>query len=288
MDRKSLGSWAWIYARIVIGAVIYAAGFQFFLYPNAITTGGLTGIAMIINFFSGLPVGMMTIVLNIPLFAFSWKKFGLGFILASLAGTVLASVFVDLFAQIPLEMTHEPLLAAIYGGILKGFGLGIVYHAGATTGGIDIVAKFLRQKYQHINFSTFLLMIDVVIFLAFALLFRRYDSAMYAVICMYIASKVIDLVLYGTVNSKVCYIITEKSDMMKDGLLNGLHRGVTFLHGEGAWSGREKNIILCVIKRSQIVELKHLVRRVDENAFVIVSDSREVFGKGFSFIGDEG
>ena len=288
MHRKSLGSWAWIYARIVIGSVIYAAGFQFFLYPNAITTGGLTGIAMIINFFSGLPVGMMTIVLNIPLFAFSWKKFGLGFILASLAGTVLASVFVDLFAQIPLEMTHEPLLAAIYGGILKGFGLGIVYHAGATTGGIDIMAKFLRQKYQHINFSTFLLMIDVVIFLAFALLFRRYDSAMYAIICMYIASKVIDLVLYGTVNSKVCYIITEKSDMMKDGLLNDLHRGVTLLHGEGAWSGKEKDIILCVIKRSQIVELKHLVRRVDENAFVIVSDSREVFGKGFSFIGDEG
>ena len=288
MQQKTPGAWIWIYARIVIGAVIYAAGFQFFLYPNAITTGGLTGVAMIINYFSGLPVGVMTIVLNIPLFVFSWRKFGLGFILASLAGTVLASVFVDLFAQIPLEVTHEPLLAAIYGGILKGFGLGIVYHAGATTGSVDIVAKFLRQKYQHVNFSTFILAIDIAIFIAFALLFKRYDSAMYAIICMYIASKIIDLVLYGTVNSKVCYIITDRSDEIKDGLVNKLHRGVTFLHGKGAWSGTEKDIILCVIKRSQIVELKHLVRAVDDNAFVIVSDSREVFGKGFTYIGDEG
>ena len=288
MHRKTPGQWAWIYARIVIGTIIYAIGFQYFLYPNAITTGGATGVAMIINYFSGLPVGVMTIILNIPLFAYSWKKFGLSFILASLAGTVLAGVFVDLFAMIPVEVTHEPLLAAIYGGIIKGFGLGIVYHAGATTGGVDLAAKFLRQKYQHINFSTFLLGIDIAIFLAFALLFKRYDSAMYAIICMYIASKVIDLVLYGTVNSKVCYIITDRSEEIKDGLTTRLHRGVTFLHGKGAWSGQEKDIILCVIKRSQIVELKHLVRAVDERAFVIVSDSREVFGNGFSYIGDEG
>ncbi len=289
MHRKTTKEWVWTYLKILIGAIIYAVGFQFFLYPNAITTGGLTGIAMIINYFNGrLPVGVMTIIMNIPLFIFSWKKFGLGFILSSLAGTVLASVFVDLFAQIPLEVTHEPLLAAIYGGIIKGFGLGIVYHAGATTGGIDIVAKFLRQKYQHINFSTFLLGLDIAIFLAFAVLFKRYDSAMYAIICMYIAAKVIDLVLYGAINSKVCYVITEKSEEIKDGLLNKLHRGVTFLHGEGAWSGKEKNIILCVIKRNQIVELKHLVRSIDDNAFVIVSDSREVFGNGFSYIGDDG
>ncbi len=111
---------------------------------------------------------------------------------------------------------------------------------------------------------------------------------MYAIICMFIASKVIDLVLYGAVNSKVCYIITDKSEEIKDGIVNALHRGVTFLHGEGAWSGQEKHVILCVIKQSQIVELKHLVGAVDDRAFVIVSDSREVFGNGFSYLGDEG
>ena len=277
-----------ILGKIVIGAALYAAGFQFFLYPNAISTGGVTGVAMIINFLTGFPVGVMTIIINIPLFIFSWKKFGLNFIIASLVGTILASVFVDLFAQIPLEITHEPLLGAIYGGIIKGFGLGVVYQTGATTGGVDIVAKFLRRRYQHINFSTFILGLDVVVIVAFAVIFKRYDSAMYAIICMYIASKMIDLVLYGAINSKVCYIITEKSAEIKDGLVNQLHRGVTFLHGKGAWSGEERDVILCVIKQSQIVELKRLVRAVDDHAFVIVSDSREVFGNGFSYIGDEG
>ena len=287
-QNKSLRDWAVMYLKIVIGAAFYAAGFQFFLYPNAITTGGVTGIAMIVNYLTGLPVGVLTIVMNVPLFIYSWKKFGLHFILASLVGTVLSSVFVDIFAMTSIEVTHEPLLGAIYGGIIKGFGLGVVYHTGATTGGVDIPAKFLRRKYQHINFSTFILAMDVVIITAFAVIFKRYDSAMYAIICMFIASKVIDLVLYGAINSKVCYIITDKSDEIKDGLVNRLHRGVTFLHGKGAWSGEEKDVILCVIRQNQIVELKHLVRELDERAFVIVSDSREVFGNGFSYIGDDG
>lgn len=285
--KMKIGGWITAYLKIVIGSVLYAAGFQFFLYPNAITTGGVTGIAMIINFLTGLPVGVMTMLINIPLFVFSWKKFGLKFIIASLAGTVLSSVFVDLFAMIPLEITHEPLLGAIYGGLIKGFGLGIIYHAGATTGGVDIIAKFLRRKYQHINFSTFILALDVAVIVAFAVIFKKYDSAMYAIICMFIASKVIDLVLYGAVNSKVCYVITDESVAVKDAIVNKLGRGVTYLHGEGAWSGKEKNVILCVIKQSQIVELKKLVEAIDERAFLIVSDSREVFGKGFSYIGDE-
>lgn len=286
-QQRTVRQWIAVYLKILIGSALYAAGFQFFLYPNAIATGGVTGIAMIINFFSGFPVGVMTLIINVPLFLFSWKKYGLSFILMSLAGTVLSSVMVDLFSLIPLEVTHEPLLGAIYGGIIKGLGLGIVYHTGATTGGVDIVAKFLRRRHQHINFSTFILGLDAAVITAFAVMFKRYDSAMYAIICMFIASKVIDLVLYGAVNSKVCYIITDKSEEIKDGILNDLHRGVTFLNGEGAWSGQAKHVILCVIKQNQIVELKQLVRAKDDNAFVIVSDSREVFGNGFAYIGAE-
>ena len=286
-QQRTVRQWIAVYLKILIGSALYAAGFQFFLYPNAIATGGVTGIAMIINFFSGFPVGVMTLIINVPLFLFSWKKYGLSFILMSLAGTVLSSVMVDLFSLIPLEVTHEPLLGAIYGGIIKGLGLGIIYHTGATTGGVDIVAKFLRRRHQHINFSTFILGLDAAVITAFAVMFKRYDSAMYAIICMFIASKVIDLVLYGAVNSKVCYIITDKSEEIKDGILNDLHRGVTFLNGEGAWSGQAKHVILCVIKQSQIVELKQLIRAKDDNAFVIVSDSREVFGNGFAYIGAE-
>ena len=272
---------------VVSGSLIYAAGFQFFMYPNAIVTGGVTGISMIINYLTGFPVGVATILMNIPLFLFSWKRFGLRFILLSLLSMVLCSVFVDLLAALGFEATNDPLLGAIYGGVIHGFGMGVVYLTGATTGGMDIVAKFLRHKYQHINFGTLILALDVAVIAAFALFLRRYESAMYAMICMYITTKVVDLVLYGAVNSKVCYVITDRSDAIKDAIMLRLGRGVTLLHGEGAWSGREKDVILCVIKQRQIVELKALVQEMDPASFVIVSDSREVFGRGFSYIGND-
>lgn len=285
--RGKVAGYAVSYLKIILGAALYAAGFRFFLYPNAIVSGGVTGVAMIINYLTGVPVGVMTIIINIPLFAFSWKKFGLKFILASLVGMMLSSVLVDLFALFPLEITHEPLLGAIYGGLIKGLGLGLVYQTGATTGGIDIVAKFLRRKYPYVNFSTFILGLDVVVIAAFAVFFGKYDGAMCAVIAMFVATKVIDLVLYGAVNSKVCYVISDESEAVKNAIIDVLGRGVTFLHGEGAWTHKEKNVILCVIKQQQIVELRRIVERIDEKAFMIVSDSREVFGKGFSYIGNE-
>ena len=270
--------------KAILGSLLYAVGFQFFMYPNDIVTGGVTGIAMIINYLTRLPVGMLTIVMNIPLFLFSWKKFGLRFILLSLLSMLLCSVFVDLLAGLPLSITREPMLGAIYGGIIHGLGMGIVFQTGATTGGMDIVAKFLRRRYQHINIGTFILLLDIVVIGAFALIFRLYDRAMYALICMFATTKVVDFVLYGAVNSKVCYIITDQHLRMKDAIMDELHRGVTFLHGEGAFSHQKKNVILCVIKQRQIVELKQIVKSVDDGAFVIVSDSREVFGKGFSYI----
>ena len=269
---------------VVGGSFIYALGFQFFMYPNDIVTGGLTGIAMIINYLTKFPVGVTTIVLNVPLFFWSWRKFGLRFILLSLLSTILCSVFVDLLAMLQVEVTHEPLLGAIYGGILHGFGIGIVFLTGVTTGGMDIVAKALRQRYQHINIGTIILGLDFVIIASFAVIFRLYDRAMYALICMYATTKVIDLVLYGAVNSKVCYIISGQSTEIKDAIIRELDRGVTFLHGKGAFSGEERDVILCVIKQRQIVELKRVVKEIDEKAFMFVSDSREVFGEGFRSI----
>lgn len=285
--KKSFFSHVLTYLMIAAGSALYAAGFQFFTYPNSIMTGGVTGIAMIINYLTSLPVGVMSIIMNIPLFAVSWKRFGTHFMVSSFVGMMLCSVLVDVFSTVNFTATNQPLLAAIYGGIIKGFGLGLVYTTGATTGGVDIVAKFLRVKYQHINFGTLIMLLDVVTIVAFALIFRRYDSAMYSIIYMFISSKVIDFVLYGAANSKVCYVITDKSVEIKNAIVEVLKRGVTFLHGEGAWSGKEKDIILCVIKSSQIVELKGIIKETDPGAFLIVSDSREVFGNGFTYIGDE-
>ena len=286
MDRKVLKKLL-NYLIILVGGFIYAVGFQFFMYPNAIVSGGITGIAMILNTFTGFPVGMMVIVLNIPLFVISWRHFGLDFMLGSLAGVAISSVFVDLLATTGIVLTNEPMLGAIIGGVIKGAGLGAIYYVGATTGGIDIVAKMMRQRYSQINFGTMILIMDSLIIIIYAAVLGNYESAMYSVIAMFVVSKVIDLVLYGFDTSSLCYIISENSEDLIQSIISGpIQRGVTILEGEGAYSHRQKHVIMCVIKRTQIAQLRRLVKSIDENAFFIVADVKNVFGKGFESISE--
>ena len=274
------------YALIALGSALFAAGFQFFLYPNSIIVGGVSGIAMIINYLTELPVGVLNIVLNIPLFIIAWRHFGTRFIVSSFVGMLLSSVLVDLFALTNYSPTDDMLLACIIGGAVKGFGLGIIYYAGTTTGGTDIVAKFVRLKFPYINFGTLLMLTDAVIIIAFAAIFKEVEGAMYAVISMFVVSKVIDLVLYGIDNSNVCYIISEKSDQLVQDITDRLHRGVTILEGEGAYSHQNKQVLLCVVKRTQIADIRKIIKNIDENAFFIITDAKNVFGKGFGDISD--
>ena len=291
MKEKARKPWKLHYAvmalTIVLGAVIFAAGFQFFLYPNNITSGGVTGVAMIINQLTGLPVGVLIIVMNIPLFLVAWRHFGPEFLFGSLAGMGLSSVLVDLFVMTGFVATDDPFLGCVIGGVIKGAGLGMIYYVGATTGGLDIVVKFLRRRYPFLNFGTLMLILDAVIIALYALVLGRYESAMYSVIAMYVTTKVIDLVLYGLDNSCTCHIISEKSEALTRELTSGhMHRGVTILEGEGAYTHKQKHVILCVIKRSQIPELRRTIRALDENAFVIITEAKNVFGRGFEKISE--
>jgi len=287
MNKTSVKQQCIKYLVIVLGVAIYAVGFQFFHFPNSIVAGGVVGVAMIINRLSGLPVGVLTIIMNIPLFIIAWRHFGLGFMISSLVGMGLSSVAVDLLSLSDFAATGDPMLAAIIGGVIKGFGLGLIYYVGATTGGVDIVAKLLRRRFAQINFGTMMLLMDVVIISLYAVILGKYDSAMYSMIGMFVVSKVVDLVLYGIDNSNLCYIISENSeDMIREILSGPMHRGVTVLEGEGAYSHREKKILMCVIKRTQIGEIRNLVRSVDEHAFFIVVDAKNVFGNGFENIAE--
>ena len=286
MNATSMREYVVKYALVALGSALFAAGFQLFLYPNSIIVGGVSGIAMIINYLVGLPVGIMTIVLNIPLFIIAWKHFGGKFIISSLVGMLLSSVLVDVLAVIDYSPTDDMLLACLIGGAIKGLGLGLIYYAGATTGGTDIIAKFVRLRFPYINFGTIVLLTDAVIIIAFAAIFDRVEAAMYAVIAMFVVSKVIDLVLYGIDNSSVCYIISENSEQLVKDITDKLHRGVTILSGEGAYSHKDKQVLLCVIKRTQIADIRKIIRNIDENAFFIVSDAKNVFGKGFGDISD--
>ncbi|NLH02147.1 MAG: YitT family protein [Clostridiales bacterium] len=270
--------------RIIIGSLIFAVGIQWFYHPAKLVSGGVTGIAMIVNYLTGTPVGIMIIVLNVPLFIIALRHYGWRFMAGSLLGTIVSSTSIDLLSFVDVNITAEPFLSAVYGGIITGLGLGIVYTTGATTGGTDVVAKLIRGKHPYINFGTMILALDAAIIAAYAILFKKYENAMYTVIAVYIAARVIDLVLYGTSQSKLCYIISEHSDEIKTAIVQTLNRGVTVLNGKGAYSGLDKQVLLCVVKRQQIVEIKKIIKNIDKQSFVIVSDTRDVFGEGFGDI----
>lgn len=286
MTAKLHGTW-WDVTRIVVGSFIVALSFRYFTFPNDIVSGGLTGIAQILNLMLRLPVGVSVVVMNIPLFIWAGRRLGRRFVV--LTGFCMAAnaVFIDLLEPVARAVTHDAMLAAVYGGVLNGLGYGIIYTTGATSGGTDIPARFLRRKYPHINYSTFLLIGNVIIILAFAAIFRKFESCMYTVICMYITNKVEALILYGPVDSRLCYIISDKSEELRHALTEQLGRGVTLLRGQGAWSGQEKQVILCVVKPAQIGALRRMVREIDLNAFLVIGDARSVYGRGFESITTE-
>lgn len=273
--------------KMILGSAMAAAAFQFFTFPNSIVSGGVTGIAQIVHLLSSLPTGVLNIVLNIPLFIICWRHLGLRVLIGALAVMVMVSVFIDLFALTKVAATDDPLLASVYGGVLNGAGYGLVYTTGVTGGGIDILAKLLRRKYPHINFGNFILGMNVMVVLTFAFLFQKYESCMYTMIEMFISSKVINLLLYGSNVSTVCYIISSVPAEISDAINRQMHRGVTFLRGQGGWSGHDQPVILCVIKRPEIAQMRALVRNVDANAFFIVTEAKDVFGKNFENIRQE-
>lgn len=282
-DNHNHTPW-WDGLKILVGTALTSFAFRFLTFPNHIVSGGVTGLAQIVNLLTGFPVGVFTILMNLPLFAWAWKKLGRRFVVLTGICMLLSSVSIDLLEPIARPLTTDPMLAAVYGGLFKGTGFGIIYTTGATTGGVDIPARLLRRKYPHIDFGTFSLAINALIIAAFAVIFRRFDSSMYTLICMFISSKIISLILYGPINSRLCYIISDRSEDLRQAITLRLGRGATMLQGHGAWSGKEKQVILCVVKPPQLASLRRLVREIDENAFLVVGDARSVYGKGFENI----
>ena len=284
MIREQIRVRAPIFLKILIGAVIFSIGFRIFIYEHGMLSGGTAGLAMIVNQLFGLPIGMVTLTLNIPMFIVAWRKLGLNFMINSTFAMIVCSVLMDLMGFIPFSPTDDMLLAAIYGGIIKGLGLGIVYSTGVATGGGDVTVRLLRRKYPYVNLGTIMLCIDASIVLLYAVIFSRFDKAMYTLICMFVSSKVIDIILYGSMNAKLCIIITDYSQQIQHEITEKLHRGVTLLDGHGAYSGKNKEVIFCIVKKNQMVEARNLARAIDPAAFFIVTDAQEVFGKGFSDI----
>ncbi len=274
--------------KILAGAIVDAAGISFLMYRNGIITGGVMGVAMILNKLISTPVGIVTIIFNIPLFIYAWRTLGTKFLFGSLLGMAASSLALDALGLLPaITLTTNPLLAGLFGGFFSGLGQGLIYLAGGSTGGIDIIAKALRRKYPYLNLGKIIMALNAVVFAVYAVAMGQYEAAMYSAVAAFVASKMVDTVLYGLNYSKVCYIITEKSDELSKRMTEELGRGVTMLYGRGAYSGQEKMVLLCAIKKQQIMDLKNIVMQTDPSAFVIISESREVLGFGFQFLEDK-
>lgn len=281
-NKKAAARWLYEYGLITLGCAIYALSFDWFFQPNNISMGGFTGVAQIVNrFLPVLPIGVMSIVLNVPLFYIGVRKQGIRLLISSLYAMSMGSLMLDGLAAVyafpPME---EPLLACIYGGVLLGISMGLMLTVGATTGGTELAARLLKYRFRHISIGRLCLTIDVIVICLYALTFRSINNALYGIVAMYISSLAMDTVVYGSINAKIAYIISGRSEEIAGKLLQ-MDLGITLLDGRGGFSGDRKQVVLCAFKRSQIAAIKSAVTSIDPSAFIIVCEAHEVLGEGF-------
>ncbi len=275
------------YGLISVGCILFAVGFDLFLEPNSINVGGVSGLAMLIVETTGIgTVGLFTALLNVPLFLTGFKVLGKRFFFGSLFGMLASSLFFDLFRVFPVPQT-ETLLGALFGGVLTGAGLGLVFMAHASTGGSDIVARLLKRRFTDLKMGKLMLLVDLVVVTLTGIVFRDLSKALYSVIVLYVSAEVMDAILYGLDYSAVALIITTRHEQVYQAIDRQLCRGVTFLDGHGAYTGARKEIIMTAVSRRQVTELKQLVQRIDPEAFMILQDAHQVLGAGFKRYSDE-
>ncbi len=265
---------------VVLGTAIMAASLDLFLVPAELAPGGISGLAIVVNHLTGVTPGVLIFAFNIPIFIWGLRHFSKGFMIFSLVGMILLSIFTDALSVLP-QITDDILLSALYGGLLLGIGIGIVFTSGCTTGGTDIAAQILKKKFPFVSVGRFVLIIDVFVVGVAGLVFGKWEVILYSAVSLYISTLIIDLIVEGGSSAKIAYVISERQREMAESISSKLERGTTVLHGSSFYSGSEKTVLLCVVGRYELARLKSIIREVDSEAFVIFSDAREVLGKGF-------
>ena len=271
------------YLGIVGASLLYAAAIALFLDPNQLAPGGVSGIAIILNRLTNLPTGTLILLMNIPLLALGMWKLGWKFVLSTVVAVAASSVFTDLLAPYG-PLTTDPLLAACAGGGLLAVGMGILFKLGATSGGTDILIRVIKLKYKHLKTGSLFLATDCCVIAASALVFGDMDLALYAAIATIVSSFCLDLVLYGRDEAKLVYLITDHEKAIADRLMEELEIGVTYLHGQGAYTRDNKKVILCAMQKRLLPKVQEIAMEEDPFVFLIVTSAREIFGEGFKDI----
>lgn len=277
------------YAIILAGCLIYAVSMALFSSPNDIAPGGVMGISILINhLLPMLPIGILSLVLNVPLFIWGGIEIGWKYLSRSLSATVISSLMIDAFelkfiADIIKPYTGNPLLVCIFGGILCGAGMSLIFNRGGSTGGTDIISRIMHKKKPHVSLGKFMLICDAFVVVAAAVVYGNIENALYAIVFIFVSSKIVDIIVYGFArnNGKLLFIVTAHYEEVTELILRDIDRGVTLLNAQGGYNKDDKKVILCAVRPNQVHQTTVLVHSVDPNAFVIVTTAGTISGEGF-------
>ncbi|MCI1955483.1 MAG: YitT family protein [Oscillospiraceae bacterium] len=276
-------------AAYTAGSVLLALSITMFTAPNHIAPGGISGVSTMINYLTGWPIGTLSLLLNVPIFLWAFVEIGYKEVAKSLVATVLSSVTIDLLALVVQPYQGNPILASIFGGVLQGIALGMVFMRNATTGGTDMVARLLGRHVRFVSIGKLMLCVDGIVVIVSAFVYRSMENALYAIITIFVCSRLIDTILYGTDagTGKVLFIVSSQSREIAHKILSSVDRGVTVLQSRGAYSGREGEVLLCAVRRYEVVKVKDIIHSVDPGAFLIVGEAVEITGEGFRPVEEE-
>ena len=287
MNGKTIWREVRFLGMILFGSVCYAIGFDLFLMLHQVNAGGVSGASMLICAALGWDggVGILTLGINVPLFLLGYRYLGKRFFVGSIVGTIATSAFIELFARIPAPQT-DIMLGVLYGGVLVGLGLGVVFYAGASTGGVDIIASLLRKKFRSISVGNLMLAVDSAVIILTGVVYRDINKTLYSALTLFLCTTVLDAVIFGLNDSTVALIISDSYAVIAREIEDKLARGVTMLSGYGGYTGAEKMVLLVAVRKQQTTQLKMLVERTDPEAFLILQRSHQVLGNGFGRYSD--
>ncbi len=268
---------------IIVGATVYSAGINCFTAPNEIAPGGVGGLATVISYLSGhkIGIGLVFGLINIPLVIAGFIKLGKKMMFKTLIAVVVATICTDYVSGFFPTYVGDRIIAAVFGGLLIGAGIGLVYTRDGTTGGTDIINKLIQKAKPHLSLGFIMMITDAVVVLISILVYGNLESGLYAIIAIFVSSKVMDMLLYGGREGKAVLIFSEKSAEIGQAIIDSISRGATFLKGEGVYTHSDKNVICCAVHKNEYVKLKRLVKEIDDHAFIITATADEVLGEGF-------
>lgn len=271
---------AFRFFMIISGSLLMALGLDLFLVPAKIAPGGVSGLSTVIHYVTGLPVGVLILLINIPIFILGARSFSKKFIFESFIGMIVLSFFVSFF-EFLAPITDDLILSSVFGGVFIGAGVGLVFRSNATTGGTDIVVFLLKKRFKSLSAGNIVAIIDLLIVLLAGIVFRTWESVLYSTVSLIVSSFIIDAIIEGVDYAKAVFIISDNPDEISRVISDKLYRGTTCFCGFSHYTGKEKNTLLCVVRRFEISRLKNIIYEADKNAFVIVTDTKEVLGNGF-------